>query len=179
MRVIHILTALAVALAAPAIAAIGPGAKAPDFTTQAALGGKEFQFSLAKALQKGPVVLYFFPAAFTPGCTMEAHQFAEATADFQKAGATIVGVAADKIDDLKRFSVSECRNKFAVAVATPAMVSAYQVALPQLAGRSDRTSFVIAPNGTVAYAFSAMDYRDHMTNTLKAVQNWKAAQRRK
>src|SRR6202161_3785007 len=91
------------------------GAGAPDFTTQATLAGKAFQFSLADALKKGPVVLYFYPAAFTPGCTVEAHEFAEATSEFQALGATVIGVSHDDIDKLNKFSVTECRNKFAVA----------------------------------------------------------------
>src|ERR1700745_1112565 len=101
--------------AVPALGALSVGTKAPDFTTQAALGGKEFTFSLADALKKGPGVLYFFPAAFTPGCTVEAHQFAEATQKFKELGATVIGVSHDPIETLDRFSVSECRNKFAVA----------------------------------------------------------------
>ena len=87
----------------------------PDFTTQATLAGKPFTFSLAAALKQGPVVLYFYPAAFTPGCTVEAHEFAEATDKFKAMGATVIGVSHDPIDKLKKFSVSECRNKFAVA----------------------------------------------------------------
>lgn len=169
---------LALILATPAAAALAPGAKAPDFTTQGAIKGKAFDFSLSQALKKGPVVLYFFPAAFTPGCTAEAHEFAERTADFKKAGATVIGVAADKIADLQRFSVEECRNKFAVAVATPAMIQGYDVVLPKFAGRSNRTSYVIAPNGQVIYAHSDLDYRNHVANTLKAVQGWKAAKKK-
>src|ERR1041384_3649135 len=100
---------------APASAALKIGAAAPDFTAPATLGGKEFTFSLADALKKGPVVLYFYPAAFTSGCTVEAHEFAEATDKFAAMGATVIGVSADKIDKLDKFSVSECRSKFAVA----------------------------------------------------------------
>lgn len=170
--------ALALTLSTPAIAALNPGALAPDFTTQGALAGKPFTFNLAKALKKGPVVLYFFPAAFTPGCTAEAHEFAEQTAQFKKAGATIIGMAGDKIEDLQRFSVQECRNKFAVAVASPAMVKSYDVVLPNYAGRSTRTSYVIAPNGQIAYSYSSMDYRNHVANTLKAVQDWKASRKK-
>src|SRR6266404_4384073 len=77
----------------PAYGALPDGAKAPDFSTAASLAGKEFKFSLADALKKGPVVLYFYPAAFTPGCTVEAHEFAEATAKFQQLGATVIGVS--------------------------------------------------------------------------------------
>ena len=175
----HALTlALALTLATPAAAALAPGAKAPDFTTQGALAGKPFSFTLSQALKKGPVVLYFFPAAFTPGCTAEAHEFAEQSATFKKLGATVIGVAADKIADLQRFSVEECRNKFAVAVASPAMIKGYDVDLPKYAGRSNRTSYVIAPNGQVIYAHSDLDYRNHVSNTLKAVQDWKKAKRK-
>jgi thioredoxin-dependent peroxiredoxin len=105
----------AAVLAAPLYAALPLGTQAPDFTTQATLAGKPFTFSLADALKKGPVVLYFYPAAFTPGCTVEAHNFAEATDKFKAMGATVIGVSHDNIDTLNKFSVSECRNKFAVA----------------------------------------------------------------
>src|SRR3984957_13235528 len=101
--------------AAPLYAALQTGAQAPDFTTQATLAGKPFKFALADALKTGPVVLYFYPAAFTPGCTVEAHEFAEATKKFKALGATVIGVSHDPIDKLNKFSVSECRNKFAVA----------------------------------------------------------------
>ncbi len=151
-------------------AALPVGAVAPGFVTQGALAGKTFSFDLQKSLKKGPVVLYFFPAAFTQGCTLEARAFAEATAAFTKAGATVVGVAADPIDKLTRFSVEECRNRFAVAVATPAMIAAYDVMLPQLSGRSDRTSYVIAKTGRIAYSYSAMRPDDHVANTLAAVR---------
>lgn len=168
----RLLLAAAVALAfSPAAhAALPVGAPAPDFTTQGALGGKTFSFSLSQALKKGPVVLYFFPAAFTSGCTIEAHEFAEASADFTKAGATLIGVAADPIDKLAKFSVQECRNKFPVAVASPAMISGYDVKLPQLAGRSNRTSFVIGKDGRVAYVLSALNPEGHVSGTLSAVK---------
>ncbi len=89
----------------------------------------------------------------------------------------MIGLAGDKIEDLQRFSKEECRNKFAVAVASPMVIKAYDVALP-VAGRSSRTSYVIAPNGQIVYAYSDRDYRNHVTNTLKAVQDWKASQRK-
>src|SRR6266849_1783586 len=111
-----LITAVAAALfTVPTFAALPDGTKAPDFSTDASLAGKSFKFSLADALKKGPVVLYFYPAAFTPGCTVEAHEFAEATEKFKTLGATVIGVSHDPIDTLNKFSVSECRNKFAVA----------------------------------------------------------------
>ena len=166
--------ATALLLATPAIAALPIGAKAPDFTTQAAIGGKPFTFALKKALKKGPVVLYFFPAAFTPGCTIEAHEFAEASADFEKQGATLIGLSADPIDKLAKFSVEECRNKFPVGTATPATINGYDVVLPQRTTLSNRTSFVIAPDGKIIYVLSEMSPEGHVKGTLAAVAAWKA-----
>src|ERR1700735_5104951 len=90
-------------LATPSLAALKPGDVAPDFTAQAAVGGQEFAFSLADSLKKGPVVLYFFPKAFTSGCTVEAHEFAEASEKFQAAGATLIGMSSDNIGTLHDF----------------------------------------------------------------------------
>jgi peroxiredoxin len=165
------LSLLLVSSSAPA--ALAPGAAAPNFTTQGALAGKPFSFTLAKALKKGPVVLYFFPAAFTPGCTIEAHEFAEATPEFAKYGATVIGMSADSIDKLQKFSVEECRNKFAVATATPAVIKGYDVALPVRPGMTNRTSYVIAPNGRVVHAYSAMSPQKHVSETMAAVKKWR------
>jgi peroxiredoxin len=178
MRLAPIASALAL-IAAPfaAQATLPVGAKAPDFRTRGALGGKPFTLTLSRQLKKGPVVLYFFPAAFTPGCTLEAHQFAESTASFKKAGATVIGLSADPVDKLTKFSVEECRNKFAVATATPAVISAYDVKLPQKPELSNRTSYVIAPNGRVIYVHSDLDYSQHVKNTLAAVRDWAAHRR--
>jgi peroxiredoxin Q/BCP len=165
-----VLSAAAAALIAlPAQAALSPGAKAPTFKTRAAMAGKPFNFDLAQALRKGPVVLYFYPAAFTQGCTLEAHEFADKSDEFRKAGATVVGVSSDDIATLTRFSREACRDKFAVAVGTPQTIGAYDVKLGN-GMRSNRTSYVIATNGTIAYAYSASDYRDHVKNTLAAVK---------
>jgi peroxiredoxin len=162
------------AIPAAANATLAVGAKAPDFSTQVSLAGKPMPFSLKAALKKGPVVLYFYPAAFTQGCTIEAHDFAEATDDFQKLGATVIGMSADGIDKLNKFSVSECRNKFAVGSATPATITAYDVVLPQNPAMSNRTSYVIAPDGKVIFAYSAMDPAGHVTGTMDAVKAWDA-----
>lgn len=169
------LSLLLISSSAPA--ALAPGAAAPDFTTQGALAGKPFQFSLKQALKKGPVVLYFFPAAFTPGCTIEAHEFAEATPEFAKLGATVIGMSADSLDKLQRFSVEECRNKFAVATATPMVIRGYDVALPVRPGMTNRTSYVIAPNGKIVHAYTAMSPQNHVSETMAAVKKWRAAKR--
>jgi thioredoxin-dependent peroxiredoxin len=168
------LAALAASALSPGKAALPEGAKAPDFTTQASLAGKPFPFHLADALKKGPVVLYFYPAAFTSGCTIEAHDFAEATDKFHALGAIVIGVSGDDIDKLNRFSVSECRNKFAVASADGKLISAYKVKLPVLA-RSNRTSYVIAPDGKVIFVYSALDPAGHVEKTMAAVKAWRAA----
>ncbi len=164
-----VVAAATLAASAPALAALPVGATAPDFSTQGAMAGKTFQFSLAQSLKKGPVVLYFFPAAFTSGCTIETKAFADASESFHKAGATLVGVAADPIEKLQRFSTEACRSKFPVAVASAQMIADYDVKLP-LMGRSNRTSFVIGKNGKIAYVLSEMKPDGHITGTLTAVR---------
>ena len=179
MRSIVKAATLCAALALPlgaADAALKVGDKAPTFDTRASLAGKDFDFNLATMLKRGPVVLYFFPKVFTQGCTVEAHQFAEATEEFNKLGATVIGMSADPIEEVNKFSVSECRNKFAVGVATPAMIKNYDVALIMagLTSRTNRTSYVIAPNGKIVYAYTAMNPAGHVTGTMDAVKAWKA-----
>ncbi|HXY05961.1 MAG TPA: peroxiredoxin [Burkholderiaceae bacterium] len=169
--------AIALAVGATvALAALPIGAAAPDFTAQAALGGKTFTFSLADALKKGPVVLYFYPKAFTKGCTTEAHNFAEASEKFQALGATLIGMSNDDIETLKDFSVKECHNKFAVAADAGARImKQYDAAMFLLPDRANRISYVISPEGKVIYAYSSLSPDNHVENTLKAVQDWRAA----
>src|SRR5438552_8081723 len=170
-----LMTAAIALFAVPTFAALPDGTKAPDFTTQASLAGKAFQFSLAKALKKGPVVLYFYPAAFTPGCTIEAHEFAEATPKFQALGATVIGVSHDPIDKLNKYSVSECRNKFAVASdADQKITKAYDAVLAAKPEYANRTSYVIAPDHKIIYEYTAMNPDKHVANTMAAVEKWKA-----
>jgi peroxiredoxin Q/BCP len=159
--------------AVPTFAALPDGTKAPDFTTQASLAGKAFQFSLAKALKKGPVVLYFYPAAFTPGCTIEAHEFAEATPKFEALGATVIGVSHDPIEKLNKFSVSECRNKFAVASdADGSIMKNYDAVLAAKPEYANRTSYVIAPTGDIIYSYTELKPDGHVENTMAAVKKW-------
>ncbi|WP_428684922.1 peroxiredoxin [Sphingopyxis sp.] len=167
-------------LPAQGIAALQKGAKAPDFTLNAAQGGKPFSLSLKQTLRKGPVVLYFFPAAFTPGCTMEAHLFAEASDRFTKLGARVVGVTAGNIDRVAEFSKSECRDKFAVAADPGAKVAAKFDTAVRGADQtmlSSRTSFVIAPDGTILLSYTDRSPQAHIEKTLAAVQAWKARRR--
>ena len=166
-----------IVFASPLYAQLKPGAQAPVFTTQATLAGTPFTFSLADALKKGPVVLYFYPAAFTKGCTVEAHEFAEATDKFKAMGATVIGVSHDSIDTLNKFSVSECRNKFAVASDADKKISSAYDANMFLVSYSKRTSYVIAPNGTIIYEYTALDPDKHVENTMAAVAKWQAQQK--
>ncbi|PAX07541.1 peroxiredoxin [Sphingomonas lenta] len=160
-------------LASPAVAALAPGAKAPDFTTRGAIGGKVFTVNLAQQLKRGPVVLYFFPAAFTSGCNAEARAFAAKVDEFKAAGATVIGMSADPIEPLVKFSATECAGKFAVASAGPAVVKGYDVAYPKpIQGRTvtSRTSYVIGRDGRIAFVHDAMSPAQHVDLTLAAVK---------
>ncbi|WFL77169.1 peroxiredoxin [Altererythrobacter arenosus] len=173
LKTIAMGAALALGLSAPASAELSKGAFAPGFSTQVALAGKQSGFSLRAALAKGPVVLYFYPKAFTKGCTLEANAFAEAMDEFKAAGATVVGMSNDDIATLKRFSTEECRDAFAVGVASPQLIKAYDVALirdGKDSGVANRTSYVIAQNGKIVLVHSDLDYRDHVRLTLDAVR---------
>jgi thioredoxin-dependent peroxiredoxin len=161
--------------ALPAFASLKTGEKAPLFNTQASLGGKVYNFSLADALKKGPVVLYFYPAAFTKGCTIEAHDFAAAIDEYHAMGATVIGVSHDDIDTLKKFSVSECRSKFPVAADTDQKIMrAYDAVLPQNTKYANRTSYVIVPDGTILYTYTNLSPDKHVSNTLAALHDWQA-----
>jgi len=161
------------ALPATAFAALKVGDAAPGFRTRASLAGKPYDFDLDTALRNGPVVLYFFPAAFTAGCTLEAHAFAEAADQFWAQGATLIGVTAGNIDRVQEFSVSECRNKFAVAADPGAKITkSYKAALGPTS-MSNRTSFVITPDHRIAYVYSALSPDNHVKNTLDAVTAWR------
>ena len=155
--------------ALPASAALPVGRAAPDFRTMGALAGKPFRLHLAEQLKSGPVVLYFYPKAFTKGCTLEARAFSEANPQFRAAGARVIGLSADDLPTLKRFSVEGCRGKFPVATASADIIRDYDVKLP-LAAMSNRTSYVIARDGRIAFVHSDLDWKDHVEKTLAAVR---------
>ncbi|HXB51112.1 MAG TPA: peroxiredoxin, partial [Rhizomicrobium sp.] len=155
----------------PALADLKVGAAAPDFTLPATLGGKEFTFHLADALKNGPVVVYFYPAAFTTGCTVEAHEFATAIPRYQALGASVIGVSHDDIATLNKFSVSECQSKFPVAADQDRhIMKSYDATLGFLTAYASRTSYVVSQDGRVAFTYSAMDPDEHVGRTLKAVE---------
>jgi thioredoxin-dependent peroxiredoxin len=166
---------LGVAMATTAaMAALSVGAKAPDFTLQASMGGKDFTFKLSDALKKGPVVLYFYPAAFTHGCTIEAHDFADAMDEYKALGATVIGVSHDNIATLEKFSTSECRSKFPVAADTDqAVTKAYDAILAKAPQYANRTSYVIAPDGKVLFTYTDLAPDNHVALTVQAVKDWR------
>lgn len=154
-------------------AALKVGAKAPLFVADAALAGKDFRFDLAAALARGPVVLYFYPKAFTSGCTVEAHLFAQAQPRFQALGASVIGMSGDDIATLRRFSVEACRSQFPVAADPAAVVmKQYDAALGWLPGTADRISYVIAPDRTVLFVHAGMSPDEHVRSTLEVVERW-------
>ncbi|MFT9417970.1 peroxiredoxin [Acetobacter sp.] len=167
--------------AGAAHAALSEGSRAPDFTLRGALAGEPFTFSLKTALTQGPIVLYFFPAAFTTGCTQEAHDFAESAEQFHTAGATLIGITAGNTDRVAEFSKVECRDKFAV-LADPGALTAilyHSVNTERHTLLSQRTSYVIAPDGTILLSFTSNNPEQHVLETLDALKKWREGKRQK
>ncbi|NHN87299.1 peroxiredoxin [Acetobacter conturbans] len=160
-------------MADQAHAALPVHSQAPSFTLPASLGGNTFSFSLTDALKKGPVVLYFYPAAFTPGCTIEAHDFAEAMDQFHALGATVIGVSMDKIATLKKFSTSECRSRFAVAADTNGAVATQYDARTPDATYAARISYVITPDDRIIMSYEDRKSDKHVEKALAALQTWR------
>jgi peroxiredoxin len=161
------------ALCLPAQSALDIGDAAPNFTVPAALGGKVFQYSLADALRKGPVVLYFFPAAFSEGCSIEARQFAEAIGQYEALGASVIGVSGDDLELITRFSVQACQGRFAVAAdESRAVIRAFDAAMQTRPEYANRVSYVIAPNGRVVYSYLSLNPTKHVEKTLAALAQW-------
>ena len=160
-------------LSAPSAAALDAGSKAPDFVTDGSVGGKEFKLRLSEQLRKGPVVLYFFPKAFTEGCTLESRAFSQAMPEFKKVGAQVIGLSTDNLATLKRFSKEECRDAFPVAVAKPQIVKAYDVVLKQKPELTSRTSYVIDRKGRIVMVHDDLKWNEHVAKTLAAVRSLK------
>ena len=164
---------LLLSLAAPSYAALDVGDAAPNFTVPAAIGGKVYSFKLSDSLAKGPVVLYFFPAAFSVGCSIEAHEFAESMAKFEALGATVIGVSSDDIDTLGKFSVQACQGRFPVASdSTQAVMKSYDAVMQTRPDYANRVSYVIAPNGKVVYNYQSLNPSRHVEKTLAALKDW-------
>jgi len=180
---------LSCAVAVPAFAALEQGASAPKFTAQASLAGKEFKFSLANALKKGPVVVYFYPSAYTGGCNVQAHTFAENIDKFHTAGASVIGVSLDSIERLNKFSADPqyCAGKLPVASdADGKIAQSYQLkvmkgppGLKDTRGEeighdfAERTTFIVTPDGKVAATVGGMAPADNVMKSLEVVQGLK------
>jgi peroxiredoxin len=179
-------------------AALDIGEAAPPFTTQAAQGGKIYKFSLAEALAKGPVVVYFFPAAFSAGCSIEAHTFAESIDKFAALKTTVIGVSGDNIDTLAKFSVQECQNKFPVGSDdskkimtsfdasdlkfpvgsddSKKIMTSFDAVMTLMPEYANRISYLIAPDGKIIYQYKSLNPYSHVTKVLSALQDWSKSQ---
>jgi peroxiredoxin len=181
-RALALAATAALYAAPPAWADLKPGEKAPDFTTQAYLAGKPFTYRLADALKTGPVVVYFFPSAHTKGCNLEAHLFSDAVDQFKAQKATVIGVTAGKVAELADFSkeTEHCASRFPVAADPGAKIAKQYDTRLEMAGMtmpmdlSGRTSYVVAPDGKIIFAYTKLDPSDHVSQTLAAVKAWRA-----
>jgi peroxiredoxin len=177
------------AICLPALAALKDGDSAPAFTAQASLAGKEFTFSLKESLKKGPVVVYFYPSAYTQGCNLQAHTFSVNQEKFAAAGASVVGVSLDNIQRLNQFSADPdyCAGKFPVASdADGSIAKSYELNVKQIAGLKDtkgnevdhglaeRTTFVVTPDGKIAATIGGMKPDENVMKALETVQQLKA-----
>ncbi|HVO07628.1 MAG TPA: peroxiredoxin [Burkholderiaceae bacterium] len=167
---------LALSGSSSAWAALDVGERAPNFSIPAAIGGQVFTFSLQDSLAKGPVVLYFFPLAFSEGCSLEAHEFAEAIGQYQALGASVVGVSTDDIGTLSKFSMQVCQSKFPVASdESKKVVTSYDAVWKSRPEWANRISYVIAPDGSVVYNYINLNPERHVEKTLRALKDWAAA----
>ena len=162
--------AAATCLSGAALAELDPGETAPDFTVEGFQGGEPVSFHLAEALADGPVVLFFFPAAFTSGCEAQAASFAESIETFETEGATVIGVTGGNTDRLAEFSTQHCASAFPVFALGDDMMGDYEVRLMMRPGWTSRTSYLIDQNSTIAFTWSDMNPYDHVDQTLAAVR---------
>ena len=177
---------LSTVIALPAVAALKEGDAAPDFSTQASLAGKAFQYSLKDALKKGPVVVYFYPSAYTAGCNVQAHTFAVNMDKFNAAGATVIGVSLDNIARLNEFSADPeyCAGKLAVASDADGKIAKSFDPLVRDAragmkdsrgaeidhGFAERTTFIVSSDGKVAATVETKNGVTPATNVEKALE---------
>ena len=180
---------ISTAICLPALAALKDGDSAPDFTAQASLAGKEFKFSLKESLKKGPVVVYFYPSAYTQGCNVQAHTFSVNQEKFAAAGASIIGVSLDSIQRLNQFSADPeyCAGKFPVASdASGSIAKSYDLTVKNVPGIKDtkgnevdhgfaeRTTFVVTSDGKVAATIGGVTPTENVMEALETVQQLKA-----
>ena len=166
-----VISLLLASVATAANASLEVGDKVTDFVLPSAEAGNEGVFRLSDALSKGPVVLYFFPAAFSEGCSVEAHLFAEATEQFAALGASVVGVSADDIEVLKKFSVKACQSKFPV-LADPnmAVVRAFDAVMRTRPEYASRVTFVVSREGVILHQYTSLNPEGHIVRALAALR---------
>lgn len=165
-------------LGTPARAALDIGDRAPDFTAEAARNGAVYRYSLADALKKGPVILYFFPAAYSEGCSVEAHYFAEAVPQFEALGATVVGVSGDDIGTLSKFSIQACQGKFPVAAdEKQTVMKSFDAVLKTRPEYANRVSYVVAPDGSIVFHYMSLNPTKHVEKMLGALKTWTESQK--
>ena len=162
--------ALSAPLSTPAFAELEVGATAPDFTAPGYYAGEAVEFNLAAALATGPVVVFFFPAAFTSGCEAQAASFAESIEEFEALGATVIGVTGGNTDRLADFSTQHCASAFPVFEASSDIRSDYDVALTMRPGWTNRTTYVIGQDSTIALSYSEMSPYEHVDRSLAALR---------
>ena len=181
-------------IAVPALAALEAGDTAPNFEATASLDGKPFDYSLREALDKGPVVVYFYPSAYTRGCNIQAHEFAESMDKFMAAGASVIGVSLDSIERLNDFSADPeyCAGKLAVASDESGEIArSYEVAVKDARegkldtrgveinhGTAKRTTFIVMPDGEIAETIGGISPAENVQKSLEAVQRVGAASSR-
>ncbi len=174
------------AIALPALAALEVGDTAPNFEAKASLAGKAFDFLLRDALDEGPVVVYFYPSAYTRGCNIQAHEFAENMDEFTAAGASVIGVSLDSIERLNDFSADPeyCAGKLAVASdETGAIARSYDLSVREGRegmkdtrgveidhGFAERTTFIVTPDGRIAETIGGVSPMENVQKSLEAVQ---------
>ncbi|NOV29830.1 peroxiredoxin [Methylomonas sp. ZR1] len=186
MKNLFLKSLLPAVFALPVMAALPEGHPAPDFQAQASLAGKAFNYTLEDALKNGPVVVYFYPSAYTGGCNLQAHSFAVNHEKFAAAGASIVGVSLDSIERLNDFSADPnyCASKFPVASDADGKISGnYDIAVKAAApgktdsrgveinhGFAERTTFVITPNGKIAATLGGLKPEENVAKALEVVE---------
>jgi peroxiredoxin Q/BCP len=179
------------AIALPAAAALKEGDTAPDFEAQASLAGKPFPFSLKASLKNGPVVVYFYPSAYTGGCNLQAHTFAVNHDKFTAAGASVIGVSLDSIERLNAFSADPeyCAGKVVVASDADGRISkAFDLTVREAAagkkdtrgeeinhGFAERTTFIVTPDGKIAATLDGLKPVQNVEKALEVVQQLAAA----
>lgn len=169
-------TAAAALVSTAALADLEPGESAPDFTVEGFQAGEPASFTLSEALNDGPVVVFFFPAAFTGGCEAQAASFAESIGEFEALGAQVIGITGGNTDRLAEFSTQHCASAFPVFAIADGMMGEYEVRLLARPGWTERTTYVIDQRSHIAMTYNAMSPYEHVDRSLEALRSIAAAE---